>query len=202
MEQYLIGDDFVKELDDKMCKKLEKKRYLHTISVAYTAANMAMVHGVNLHKAYIAGLLHDNAKCIPTEKKIALCKKYKLSVSEAELANPELLHAKLGACLAKEKYGIDDEEILAAIASHTTGHPDMTMLEKIIYIADYIEPRRKPLQNMELIRCYAFTDIDRALRIILENTLQYLEKKGATMDPLTLDTYQFYQSNKEVLHDS
>ena len=95
-----------------------------------------------------------------------------------------------------------EELYLDCSNAHPYGHPDMTMLEKIIYIADYIEPRRKPLQNIESIRRYAFTDIDRALRMILENTLQYLGKKGATMDPLTLDTYQFYQSNEEVLHDS
>jgi predicted HD superfamily hydrolase involved in NAD metabolism len=154
---------------------------------------MAMAYQTDFYKAYIAGLLHDNAKCIPNDKKLALCQKYGLFVSKAEKENPELLHAKLGACLAKEKYNIDDEEIIAAIASHTTGRPNMTMLEKIVYIADYIEPRRKPLKDINQIRYYAFCDIDVALQMILHNVLQYLETKDAVIDTLTLDTYQFYK---------
>ena len=93
----------------------------------------------------LAGLLHDCAKCIPGENKIKMCEKYHLNVSEVERENPSLLHAKLGAFLAAKKYHIEDKEIINAIASHTTGHPHMTLLEKIIYIADYIEPGRPEL---------------------------------------------------------
>lgn len=193
-----IGDDFVNELDGKMRKKLDRRRYLHTISVAYTAANMAMVYGADLHLAYIAGLLHDNAKCIPAEKKLLLCRKYKLPVNEAEEANPDLLHARLGACLAHEKYKIEEAEILNAIRYHTTGRPDMSLMEKIIYIADYIEPRRKPLKDMEKIRKYAYTDIDRALFTILENVLCYLKKKEAAIDALTLEALEFYKKEDET----
>lgn len=193
MTGFTIGDDFVAKLEDRLRKELDKKRYLHTLSVAYTAANMAMAYGADFHKAYIAGLLHDNAKCIPAKKKLSLCKKFKLSINDAEQANPELLHAKLGSCLAYEDYGITDPEILDAILYHTTGKPAMSLMEKIVYIADYIEPRRKPQDNMEIIRKYAYTDIDRALYLILQNTIYYLTKKDAAIDPLTLETLEFYK---------
>lgn len=88
------------------------------------------------------GLLHDCAKCIPNDKKLHLCGKYGFTVSDIERENPSLLHAKLGACLAHEKYGVTDKEIIHAIESHTTGCPAMTMLEKIIYIA-VISSRQK-----------------------------------------------------------
>ena len=110
----------------KLIAELDKERYEHTLGVMYTAASM------------LAGLLHDCAKCIPGENKIKMCEKYHLNVSEVERENPSLLHAKLGAFLAAKKYHIEDKEIINAIASHTTGHPHMTLLEKIIYIADYI----------------------------------------------------------------
>lgn len=187
-----INDDYIKDIEEKLSKKLDKKRYIHTISVAYTAANLAMAHGIDVYRAYLAGLLHDNAKCIPNDKKIALCAKYGLTVSSAEKASPELLHAKLGSYLAKVKYNVSDEEILSAIEYHTTGKPNMTLLEKIIYIADYMEPHRKMLKDMDRIRKLAFSDIDEALRIILKNCINYLEEKDATMDELTLQTYEYY----------
>ena len=108
----------------------------------YTAAAMAICHRVNVEQAAIAGLLHDCAKNYPTEEKLAKCEKYRLSISDYERQNPELLHAKLGAAVAKDKYKIKDREILSAITWHTTGCPNMSDLDKIIYIADYIEPAR------------------------------------------------------------
>lgn len=182
------------ELSKCMKKKLDDKRYLHTLSVANTAGCMAMRYGIEPQQAYLAGLLHDNAKCIPHEKKLALCAKYGVVPSPVECENPDLLHAKLGSILAAEKYGIKDEEIISAIAYHTTGKPDMTLLEKIIYIADYIEIHRKPLPNMERIRQLAFTDIDACMLMILESTIRFLSEKRASVDEITLKTYEFYKS--------
>ena len=124
----------------KLMAELDKERYEHTLGVMYTAASMAMRYDADIDKALMAGLLHDCAKCISGENKIKLCDRYHLSVSEVEKSNPSLLHAKLGAFLAAKKYHVDDKEIVNAIASHTTGRPHMSLLEKIIYIADYIEP--------------------------------------------------------------
>ena len=116
----------------KLMTELDKERYEHTLGVMYTAAALAMRHDEDIEKALMAGLLHDCAKCIPGDTKIKLCKKYRLSVSEVEKENPSLLHAKLGAFLAAKKYHIKDKEIMNSIASHTTGCPHMSLLDKII----------------------------------------------------------------------
>lgn len=178
--------------------KLTKKRYEHSIGVSYTAAALAMVHGVDTEKAAIAGLLHDCAKCYSPEEKLKRCKKNKLSINKYEKKNPELLHAKLSAYYAREKYEVCDEEILSAITWHTTGKADMSVLDKIIYIADYIEPNRKMLPQMDEIRREAFMDLDVCLVHILKNTIQYLMVRDPeSIDSITLETYEFYVGQKQ-----
>ncbi len=186
-------EDQIAYISKCMKRKLEHKRYLHSISVAYTASCIAMRFGYNPHKAYLAGLLHDNAKGIPHDKKLTLCTKYGLTVNMAEKDNQDLLHAKLGSYLAKEKYNINEEEILSAILYHTTGRPNMTLLEKIIYIADYIELYRKPLPNMDKIREMAFIDLDACVLLILENILSFLQERGYVIDDITISTYEYYK---------
>lgn len=185
------------EIDKALQKSLEKKRYTHTLGVANTAACLAMRYGYDVNKAYLAGLLHDNAKCISTKKKMVLCQKAGISISKVEEKNPELLHSKVGSYLANKKFHVDDKDILNAIYYHTTGRPDMSLLEKIIFVADYIEPNRKPLPMMEKIRFMAFQDLDTALLLILENTLNYIKKKGHEddIDPMTQKTYEYYCSS-------
>lgn len=177
----------------KLMAELDKERYEHTLGVMYTAASMAMRYDADIDKALMAGLLHDCAKCISGENKIKLCDRYHLSVSEVERANPSLLHAKLGAFLAAKKYHVDDKEIVNAIASHTTGRPHMSLLEKIIYIADYIEPGREELPNMADVRKLAFHDIDTCLYRILKDSLVYLDSRNIPIDPMTEKSYQYYK---------
>ena len=181
----------------KLMTELDRERYEHTLGVMYTAASMAMCHGTDTEQALLAGLLHDCAKCIPGESKIKLCENYHLNISEVERANPSLLHAKLGAFLAAKKYHVEDKAIINAIASHTTGRPHMSLLEKIIYIADYIEPGRPDLPNMEEVRHLAFRDIDRCLYRILEDSLVYLKSQGKPVDPMTEKTYDYYKIKLE-----
>ena len=142
----------------------------------FTAASMAMVWGEDLEKARVAGLLHDCAKCIPNKKKITMCEKNKIEITEFERNNPFLIHAKLGAFLAKDKYKVEDPEILSAITWHTTGKEDMTLLEKIIYIADYIEPARNKAPHLTRLRKLAFTDIDECMYEILKDSMAYLSE--------------------------
>ena len=184
----------------KLMTELDTERYEHTLGIMYTAASMAMRYDEDVEKALLAGLLHDCAKCISGENKIKLCNKYHLSVSEVEKKNPSLLHAKLGAFLAAKKYHIKDKDVINAIASHTTGCPNMTLLDKIIYIADYIEPGRKELPNMAEVRKLAFTDINECLYRILEDSLVYLSSKNISVDQITDKTYLYYKNklNKEV----
>lgn len=186
-------DDYLRLLSGQLSEELDKKRYAHTLGVAYTAVSLAMAHETDMYNAYLAGLLHDNAKCISSEKKRKLCKKYDIVLNEAEDKNPDLLHAKLGAIRAREKYHVEDRAVLEAIKYHTTGKPAMTELEKIIYIADYIEPNRKMLPGLPEIRTTAFRDLNRAMVLILKNTLAYLREKGVFIDPMTLETYEYYK---------
>ena len=143
-----MSETSMDEIRKSLKKELDKSRYEHTMGVMYTAAALAMAHGVDQKKAMLAGLLHDCAKCIPNEEKMELCKKYHIELTQAEIDNPALIHAKLGAFLARKKYHVTDEELLHAILVHTTGEPGMNLLDKIIYIADYIEPGRDKAKNL------------------------------------------------------
>lgn len=178
-------------------KYLDRDRFEHSEGVMYTAAALAMRYGENLEKAQIAGILHDCAKCIPDNKKLKICEKNHIEITEAEKCSPFLLHAKVGAYIAKEKYDIEDAEILDAIACHTTGKPAMTLLDKIIYISDYIEPMRSKASNLEEVRKMAFVDLDETLFKILSDTLVYLEKSSKKMDPMTMQTYEYYRKQRD-----
>lgn len=184
-------------IQNQLRETLGEKRFEHTQGVMYTAASLAMRYGVPMQQAQLAGLLHDCAKAIPDEEKLELCKKYGIMVSEVEQENPSLLHAKLGAYLAREKYGVADDEILHAIYVHTTGEPGMNTLDKIIFIADYIEPNRDSQPNLEYVRKVAFWDLNQAMEGILYDTLQYLKQGDKKIDPMTQKTYDYYAGNRE-----
>ena len=179
----------------KMLKKyMDEGRFEHTQGVMYTAASLAMRYDENIEKALTAGLLHDCAKCMPDRKKVKICLKNGILMSEMEQEHPFLLHGKVGAYIAREKYQISDEEILSAITWHTTGKPDMTLLEKIVYISDYIEPMRTKAPNLADVRRLAFEDIDLALFKILSDSIAYLRTSKKSMDIMTLQAYEFYKN--------
>lgn len=183
----------IKKIKKKLEKELDPKRYEHTIGVADTAACLAMKYGYSVEDAYVAGLLHDCAKCYDDDKKLKLCKKYGVKLTEAENNNASLIHSKLGSAVAKEEYGIEDINILNSISYHTTGKPNMSLLEKIIFSADYIEPNRKKILGIDEIRAIIFDDLDEAINLILENTLIHLKKKNMYIDSSSLDAYNFYK---------
>lgn len=182
--------DYMKEI---VKENLDAIRYEHTMGVMYTAAAMAMRYDMDLQKALVAGLLHDCAKCISSDKKISLCEEHGITISESERKNPSLLHAKLGAFFAEEKYGVKENDILEAITYHTTGRPNMSLLDKIVFIADYIEPNRVQAPHLEQIRKLAFEDIDACLYMILEDSLAYLQTRSEVIDPMTEQTYLYYK---------
>lgn len=183
----------LRHISKQLKKELDKNRYQHTLGVMYTASCMAMRYGCDMQQAMLAGLLHDCAKCIPGEKQIHLCKKNHISVREVEEQNPFLLHAKLGAFFAETKYGIKDHEVLHAIKVHTTGEPAMNLLDKIIFVSDYIEPNREKAPNLPQIRTLAFEDIDQAVLRILHDTLFFLNQKRGSVDYKTHVTYEYYK---------
>ncbi|MFG6320844.1 MAG: bis(5'-nucleosyl)-tetraphosphatase (symmetrical) YqeK [Lachnospiraceae bacterium] len=190
----------MKKIKKYLKKHLTKERYQHTLGVAHTAVAMAMRYNPDtsnaefIKRAETAGLLHDCAKCMDNDKKIKICEKNNIPCSDFEISHPYLLHGKVGAYIAKNKFDILDEDILQAITWHTTGRPEMSLLEKIIFIADYIEPSRNPIPELDVIRQLAFVDIDKAMEKILSNTLKFLEKKGNPMDKMTQITYDSYVS--------
>lgn len=186
----------IKKIRKHLENNLDETRFEHTLGVAKTAQLLACLYGIDTDKAYIAGLLHDCAKNHSTKTKLKLCEKNNVSVTSFELENPSLLHSKVGAIVAKEDYMIDDEDILNAIRSHTTGRPGMSLLEKIVFIADYIEPGRPDRPGLEQARMLAFTSINASLKAILKDTLAYLSESDKVIDPMTQATFDYYKDEE------
>lgn len=178
-------------------KKLEtilpEWRMEHSLGVQYTATALAMCHDVNIQAASLAGLLHDCAKAIKKQDKILECQMNGIIISDYEYNNPDMLHGKLGAFYAKNQYHIDDPDILNAIQYHTTGRPNMSPLEKIIYVADYIEPNRNAAPNLDKLRKIAFTNLNDCLLAIFKQTVTYLEHSGAVIDQTSIAAYNYYK---------
>lgn len=187
----------MKAYQKKIKHEMDDGRYQHTLGVMYTCAALAMRYDYDIQKAELAGLLHDCAKCIPNGKKLKLCEKHNIQMTETERRNPFLLHAKLGAFLAMDQYGVNDKEIISAILNHTTGKPNMSLLDKIVYVADYIEPRRNKAENLPEVRKLAFVDLDQALYKILSDTLKYLDKCSGEIDNMTVKAYEYYRAKQE-----
>ncbi len=168
------------------------KRFEHTMGVAYTACALAMRYDCDIEKAYTAGLLHDCAKHLKDEKLLSLALKYDLGVSDLERRFPFLLHGKVGALIAKKTFDIHDEDILNAVTYHTSGRPAMSLLEKIVFISDYIEPNRDKAENLPYLRKLAFEDIDLTVLRISEDTVRYLTELDKEVDPMQEATRAYY----------
>ncbi len=199
----------IKKIKRALEKSLDEKRYEHTLGVAYTAASLAMRYcsamgdsmEVFMENAYLAGLLHDCGKSIDREKRIAFCEKHNIMISDCEKKNPSLLHAKVGSFLAMDDFKVHDSDVINAILNHNTGRPGMSLLEKVVFVADYIEPGRNQAPNLAKIRKMAFMDLDEALLYILEDTLEYISKKEKEIDPMTQKTYEYYKEMWETEHN-
>ncbi|MCB6344084.1 bis(5'-nucleosyl)-tetraphosphatase (symmetrical) YqeK [Enterocloster lavalensis] len=177
--------------------RLSPMRYEHSLSVSFTCMSLAMRYGYDMNKAELAGLMHDCGKRFSDEVILKKCLKHGILDTESENQVLTVLHAKYGAWLAENKYQIRDEEILSAIACHTTGKPDMTTLDKILYIADYIEPRRYKAENLPEMRAMAYVDLDQTMYAILDSTLEYLTKKGGSIDPMTREAHIYFKQRLE-----
>lgn len=187
------------QLDAEMQRILPRKRYLHSVAVAHLAAAYVVSLGYDPERALIAGILHDCAKAYSDEQLVADCDRYFVPVTELERRNGFLLHGKLGAYYARKHYFITDLEILSAISYHTTGRPEMTVLEKAVFLADYLEPfRTQPTSPcLNEIRQMAFQNLDKAVYLALKNTIRYLGESGQEMDMITAETYEKYKVKLE-----
>ena len=174
----------------QLISKLSSKRYLHSLNVMKAAEELALNFGEDAVKASVAGLLHDCAKYLEHDKIFELCRLYNIEINEYTLNQPELLHGPIGASMAKEIYGISDTDILHAIYFHTTGCEDMTMLDKIIFLADYIEPGRN-FDGVDDIRQKAYTNIEEAIALSFASTIKDVLKKGKLLYPITIDARNY-----------
>lgn len=174
-------DEMYKNIKERM----SEKRFKHVQGVVDTARMLANLYDEDIKKAEVASVLHDCAKECTREEMERLCTYYGYEVEDSTSKEPALLHSKIGAIIAKVTYGVSDEYVLDAIRYHTTGRKDMTMLDKIIFIADYIEPSRD-FDGVENIRKLAFRDIDQAVFEALENTIVHLVEKRSYIHEDTL----------------
>jgi len=177
-------------------KQITEHRYLHTLGVADTAVVLAKQYGADVEKAELAAIFHDYAKFRPKEEMREIIRNQGMPQDLLQF-NAELWHAPVGAYLVEKEVGITDRDILDAIRYHTTGRPGMTTLEKVIYLADYIEPGRH-FPGVEEVREMAKANLDRALIKSIQNTIVFLLKKNQAVYPNTFYTYNDLVINKEV----
>jgi predicted HD superfamily hydrolase involved in NAD metabolism len=170
-----------------VAEQITEHRYVHTIGVMETAIQLAQHYGEDSKKAEIAAIFHDYAKFRPKEEMKQIIKEQKMPSQLLE-HNSELWHAPVGAYLVKKEVGITDQDVLNAITYHTSGRPNMTLLEKIIYVADYIEPGRH-FPGVEEVRELAQSNLEQALIKSLQNTIIFLLKKNQAVYPETIQTY-------------
>ncbi len=180
----------IENIIENLKNTLEEDRFNHSIGVMEMAVKLAEIHGVDVKKAELAGLLHDCAKNIPYDEMYKMCENYGIELDEVTMKQPGLVHAFLGAYIAKRDYGVDDE-IYDAIYYHTVGKPDMGLLTKIIYISDSIEVNRD-YDGVEDLRNLAYEDLDRALVMQIDNTIRSVLKKQTLLHTNTIDTRNYY----------
>ena len=164
---------------------LKHKRIPHVLGTEQEAIRLAERYGADVEKARIAALLHDCTKKLDMESQLALCDHYGIELDELEQVSLKLLHSKTGAALARDVFGVD-EEIYNAIWWHTTGHANMTLLEKIIYLADYIEPSRD-FPGVDKLRSVCYKDLNEGLLLGLEMTIREMTDMGNPVHRATLE---------------
>ena len=163
---------------------LKHKRIPHVLGTEQEAIRLAQRYGADVEKARVAALLHDCTKRLSMEEQMSLCARYGIELDELEQKALKLLHSKTGAAIARDVFGVD-EEIYSAIWYHTTGHAGMTLLEKIIYLADYIEPTRD-FPGVDALRKACYEDLDKGLLMGLEMTIEEMANMGNPVHHATI----------------
>lgn len=176
-------------------EQLTDHRYQHTIGVMNSAITLAEQYGADVKKAETAAIFHDYAKFHPKEEMKMHILKQKMPADLLDY-NSELWHAPVGAYLVETKVGITDREVLEAIRYHTSGRENMSLLEKVVYLADYIEPGRH-FPGVEEVRELALRDLDEALIQSVKNSILFLMKKNQPVYPLTLTMYNDLVMNRK-----
>lgn len=168
---------------------VDEERLLHSLGCAQCAVELAQKFNQDEKKAYIAGLLHDCAKCLNKENMLEIAKG--LGLQEGELSNPKVIHAPVSAYIARNEFGIEDEEILSAIRLHTIGKINMSVFEKIVFLADKIEPNTRDLDFRDKILMFLDEEngLNKALLICYKETIKSLVVRGLKICQTTVDIY-------------
>ncbi len=173
---------------------LKESRVNHVIGCSETARELARIHGADPDAAERAGILHDVTKALDGADQLRLCDKYGIIINTFEREHPKLLHAVTGADVARRVFG-ESDAVYEAIRWHTSGKADMTTLEKIIYVADYMEPNRN-FPGVEELRALAYTDLDAALLLGLRMTGEHLNRQGAEMGQYSVEAIAYLENRK------
>lgn len=174
------------EMDVLLKQSLKPNRYIHSVNTMKEAILLAEHYGENKDIAAISGLLHDCAKNLNDIETLKYCEANSIELNEVEKNQLFLMHGSVGAIIAKEKYGITDEVILNSIKYHTTGYSKMSMMDKIIFLADYIEPGRTH-SGVDCARKLAYVDIDKALICAFNNVINYVIGQNGLIHPFTIE---------------
>jgi predicted HD superfamily hydrolase involved in NAD metabolism len=167
-------------------------RYAHTVRVARLADRLAQRHGEDPRRARLAGMLHDLARLYSPKRLLDECAARGLAIDEFGRRNPIVLHASLGAELARERYGVNDPAVLDAIRGHTLARSGMSRLDAVVYLADALEPGR-PFADREALERLAFRDLESAMAAVLRSSLAHLQGKGLQPAPQTLAALRYYE---------
>lgn len=174
-----------KKIEKQIISDIGKNRFEHSLRVRDTAVKLAKINNVDIKKAELAAIYHDCGKIRDDKLLLEKAREFSIAIDDYMNESHELIHAHLGAKMAEVYYGIYDIDVLNAIKYHTTGKEDMNMLEKVIYMADYIEPKRN-FDGVEDIRQIAFKDIDKAFFMAIDRTIIFLIEKGKLIQPATI----------------
>jgi predicted HD superfamily hydrolase involved in NAD metabolism len=172
-------------------KEVSERTFVHSVSTMETAVRIAERFGADVRKCAAAGLLHDCAKGITGSGAIRMCLRNGIRPDDIQKRHTVLLHGCLGRIIARDALGVDDEEILDAIGSHTMGRPAMSMVEKIIFLADYIEPHRS-FTGVGKLRKITYEDPDKAVIYAIDGTIRDILSKGDLLHPGIIDTRNYY----------
>ena len=179
----------MEELEKEVIALMNPNRVAHVLGCRDTAVELARVYGENEVDAARAGLLHDITKAIDGPLQLTLCDEYGIVLDTFSRSFPKTLHALTGSLVAQRIFG-ENENVVSAICHHTTGRANMTLLEKIIYIADYVEPNRD-FPGVEEMRAMAYTDLDQAVLMGLQSAVAHVRRQGQGLAPATLEALEF-----------
>ena len=183
----------MEELEEAVIALMNPNRVAHVLGCRDTAVELARVYGENEVDAARAGLLHDITKAIDGPLQLTLCDEYGIVLDTFSRSFPKTLHALTGSLVAQRIFG-ENENVVSAICHHTTGRANMTLLEKIIYIADYVEPNRD-FPGVEEMRAMAYTDLDQAVLMGLQSAVAHVRRQGQGLAPATLEALEFLQNH-------